>query len=476
MSFQRGKFQTYRATTKIHLGKYELDIMADDQFDYDGYTVRYAGMEYGVTQLRGLVGDWFVPAQDTTTQYVSKPAGVEVSHATPEARERGDSFTMEEASEEEAVVGTMTEQKQIREAAAQGARGADRLAQLRQQRQQRKANIAKTGSAGGVGEVEMDSNPHAPPPENAADVDPEIEAALMEDAQANIADERQYRRAAPVHGDGAGSGMAQASPHEQEAVRRANEANLRALAEKREHLERVDPRKSREEMGGTLQDAPDAPGQSGRRVGGKFGLVVEDDGVEVATRYQFSGGATVGAEGTAGDAKRVNVMKAASTQPVQVGRAVAKTPDRRAANRRAGAEVIEDPNTIHEPQAVRAASTTQVQRRGNVSIDDVGPDGSTGDVSVAASGDDLADLLPDAAVAGRRAPTPPPPMSEDDEIAEIVEAWSTKRQWLKRVNEAVEYYGDWPEAIDAICDKETEKVAAQIRSRIAKAEAAASVQ
>lgn len=477
MSFQRGQFRTYRATTKVHVGKYELDIQANDQFAYDGYTLRYGGMEYSVSQLQGLLGDWFVPVSDQTTQYVSKPAGVEVRPATPEAGDRDAVFTMEEASEEEAVVGTMNEQKQIREAAARGAAGAERLAELRAQRAQRKASIAKTGSAGGTGEVETDSNPHAPPPQNSTDVDPEIEAALMEDAQANIADERQYRRAAPVNGDGARPGQGEpVSVSEQEAVRRANEANRRAIEEKAAYLEQVDPRRSREQMGGTRHDTAD---QGGNRVGrgGKYTVIRDDGGgVPVPKEYKFSDGASVGDRVTeSGEVKRTNVTKVAGKQPVQVGRAVAQTP-RRAANRAAGAEITEDTSTIHEPQAARAPSTTQVGAESNVGIDDVRPGGFTGDVDKATSGEDLASLLPDAAVAGRRAPAPPPRLTEEQEIKKIVEGWSTRRQWMTRVTEAVDCYGDWPEAIDAICEKESKKVAAQIRSRIAKAEAAANIQ
>lgn len=452
MTFTRNEFQPCRATTKIHLGKYETDILADDEFDFDGHTVRYAGMEYSVPQLKGLFGDWFVAAANQTATYRSKPAGVKVSHATPEARERGDDFTMEEASEEEAVVGTMTEQKQIREAAASG--NTDRLAQLRADRQQRKANI-------GIEPQRFDSNPDAPPPENADDVDPEVEAALMDHT------ERTYTKARPVHASGSAP---KASPDEQAAVARANALNQAAIAKKAAELEARDPRKTREEMGGTRHDST---GGGGRRAGkgGKYAVVQQDDG-EVVGQYEFSGGAAVGSEGVSGTLKEgTNVMKTSSRQPVQVGRAVAKTPSGRVT----GAQVIEDPATLHEPQGLRARQTTQVPRTGNVGIDEILPGGGTGDVDEALHGDDLESLLPGAAVAGstrKKAQLPPPP-TEDEEIAEIVAGWSTKRNWQKRVEEAVDFYGDWPEALDAICAKESPKVAEQIRSKLARVEAAA---
>lgn len=477
MSFQKNNFQTYRATTKIHLGKYEMDIMEDDQFDYDGFTLRYGGVEYGVPQLRGLVGDWFVPVADQYTQYVSKPAGVQVSHATPEARERGDSFTMSEASEEEAVVGTLGEQQAIRKAASQGAQGADRLAELRAQRETRKRNLAKTGRAGGTGEIVTDTNPHAPPPQNASDVDDDLEQALMGSAREQMQDTRSFRQAVPAR-------MAAGTGGNDEAVARANAINAARIAQKAAELEARDPRKTREEMGMTTLDVStgitaEETHRRAQNVGprGKYAVISDDSGgVPVGKSYQFSGGAAVGPEGVAGDAPRVNVLKAGRSQPVQVGRAVASTPQ----NREAGAMIIPDVTETHEPQAVRARQTTQIPAKGNVGIDQMLPGGHTGDVDVTRAGDSLGDLLPDAAVAGSVATTPrkrfvpPPQPSEADEIQEIVKTWSTHRRWQVRVQEAVDYYGDWPEALDAICAKESEKVAAQIRSKVDKAAVAAS--
>ncbi len=444
--FQRNQFRAYRATNKIHLGKYETDILMNDEFDYDGHTVRYAGMEYGVPQLRGLLGDWFVPIADTTTTYKSKPAGVKVSHATPEARERGDTFSMEEASEEAAVVGTMTEQKQIREAAASG--NLDRLAALRSQREQRKAAI-------NLGRV--DSNPDAPPPENAADVDPEVEAALMDHTQ------QTFMQAQPVHSTGGGP-KAPLGAGDQDRVAHANAVNQARIAATAEHLMEVDPYKSKAEMGGERHDGTSS---QGRPVGkdGKYRVIAQDDG-EVVKKYNFSSGASVGSEGISGEMTGTNVMKVGSNLAIQQGKAVASTPQRG----HSGAQVVDDHSVKHKPQAVRARQTTQIQSRGNVGIDSILPNGATGDVDVVTTGDDLAELLPGAAVAGvirkKAADVAPPEASEAEEIAEIVADWNVRRNWQRRVNEAVDFYGDWPGALDAICAKESPKVAAQIRDRL----------
>ena len=271
-AFQRNEFRTYRALNKIHLGKYETDITQDSEFDYDGYTVRYTGIEYGVQQLQGLLGKWFVQVEDQHSTYHARPAGVQVSHATPEARERGDTFSMGEASEEEAVVGTMTEAKQIRKAAAEGDTG--RLAQLRASREQRKREVGRS--------QRPDSNPDAPPPENAADVSPELENVLMEQA------ERTYTQARPVHQ--AGNAGVSASPEEKASVARANALNQQRIKQRTAELEALDPYKSKEEMGGTRQDGT---GQGGKRVGkgGKYEVVEDDAGVVGAGRDLHGGDA-----------------------------------------------------------------------------------------------------------------------------------------------------------------------------------------
>lgn len=447
LQFVRGQYRSFRATNKIHLGRYLHDIPLNDSFDYDGATVRHRGTEYDVPQLQGLFGTWYVPVADQTTQYRSAPAGVQVRPATPEGESRGAAFEMGHADEDHAVVGSMEQSKEMRTASNQDPQ---RLAQLRQQRSQEAAR--RQG-------VQTDSNPEAPPPQNAGDVDPEIEAALMEDV------DTQYVRARPVH-DG-NMGASSASQAEMLQVAEANRINQDAIARKAAQLERVDPRKTREEMGGTRHDAAD---QGGRRVGGgKYGLIrdEQDDGVPVGN-YSFSQGATVGSEESArqdAQARPTNVTRVAAQQPVQVGQAVAQTP-----NRHAGAQVVDDPMHRHSPQAARARNTTQIPRQGNVGIDEIGPGGGTGDVDYAASSDDLTELLPEAAVAGLDAPRKvklPPPPTEDEEIAEVVSGWSVKRNWQKRVEEAIEFYSDWPEALTAIMAIESPAVVKQIQDRLA---------
>lgn len=452
IQFVRGQFRTFRATNKIHVGKYLMDIALNAEFAYDGSTVRYGGMEYDVPQLQGLFGSWYVPVADQVTQYRSAPAGVQVRPATPEGERRGEAFSMGQADEDHAVVGTMDNATAMRKAASDPSQAA-RLAELRQQRQAPQQRQAQS--------FQPDSNPNAPPPQNADDVDPEMEAALMDDV------DTQYVRARPVNQDG-GTGLGSVTASELREVQEANRINQENIARKTAQLNRVDPPKTRDEMGGIRHDAPD---QGGRRVGGgKYGIIrdEQDDGVPVK-EYKFSSGATVGGEDQArqdAQARPVNVTRVAAMQPVQVGQAVAHAPS---ADRHAGARVVDDPMYTHQPQAVRARNTTQVPRQGNVGIDEIGPGGATGDVDFPASSDDLSELLPGAAVAGlgaRKVAMPTPP-SEDEEIAEVVAGWSVKRNWQRRVEEAIEFYSDWPEALNAIMAIESEAVTKQIQARIA---------
>ena len=420
LKFTRGDFQSFRATTKIHMGKYSVDIDSQALFLYDGHTVRYNGTEYDVPQLRGLVGSWFVPEQDLTTQYQSQPAGVQVSPATPESK--GQSFSMGRASEEEAVVGTMSEATQVRTAAASG--DTDRLTQLREAR---RAQAAERQGVEGY-----QSSQESPTKQ------------VYQKAEATTANPGP---------------KVQVSESELQQVAEANRINQEKIAQAALALSQRDPFKTREQMGGQRHDALDAPAKAS----GKFAVVrdEQDDGIPVGN-YQFSDGATVGNPEDArnrASSRPTDVMRTAATQPVQVGRAVALA-------RNSGAQVVADPTTTHIPQAAGAVNTTQISGQGNVSLAE-NASGTTGDVVTARSSDDLSELLPDAAVAGRVTP-PPAKMTEEEEVQAIAEAWCVKRQWKKRVGEAVDFYADWPAALEAIYAVETPAVVKQIKGRLAK--------
>ena len=111
IEWKRGEFHTFRATTKIHLGKVEKDIFEDDIIDFDGQTLKYAGEEFSLSTLRAAVkAGWFVPVTDNVSKYVPQPANIKIKPAQAvDQNTRGVAMKVEQASDEERVVGTLSD-------------------------------------------------------------------------------------------------------------------------------------------------------------------------------------------------------------------------------------------------------------------------------------------------------------------------------------------------------------------------------
>lgn len=444
VNFQRGQFMAFKTLNKIHLGRYSFDLPAEAEVTFDGTVLRYSGQEFEAPQLRGLVGSWIAPMSDTAARYAAKPADVEVRASTSEGGVR-QRVQMARASEEEAEVGSV--------AAAAARREQARVGQV-PQAQQRQAPQAR------VAAVQHQQVVPAP----VRDAEPELEDALAiaED------DDGQYRPATPT--TAGGKEKVQLSEVEKRAVEEADARNRALIAQLATPVEKP------KTFGGNRYDELDPTDQApARGKAGKFAVVDVDgqEGVEIA-RYRFSDGAAVGAEGeAAANAKGFDASRAGKP-PIQVGNAVASTPKVTLPKiASSGAQVIADPATIHEPQAARARSTTQIPAEGNVGIDQVFEGGATGDVAETMAGDELTDILPDAEVAGRVREVQGGDKkfkviqkTPDEEIAEITANWNVKRNWQKRVEEAVECYGNWPEALEAIYAIESPAVIKQIKSRV----------
>lgn len=65
-----------------------------------------------------------------------------------------------------------------------------------------------------------------------------------------------------------------------------------------------------------------------------------------------------------------------------------------------------------------------------------------------------------------KAPQGPVVLSAEEELEGVTSSWVKRRAVGKRVQDAVDFYGDWPEAIDAICAIESPKVAEMIRKEV----------
>jgi hypothetical protein len=80
MEFVRGKFQTLEAQTTVHLGRLEKNLMKGDLVDFDGYTLKFAGSETPMPELKaGIKRGWL-----TLSEGVSAPTNApEVQEPAP---------------------------------------------------------------------------------------------------------------------------------------------------------------------------------------------------------------------------------------------------------------------------------------------------------------------------------------------------------------------------------------------------------
>jgi len=111
MDFSKGDFRSYRATTKIHLGKIERDIFEGDIIEFDGQTLKHGGEEFALSTVRGAISaGWFVDSTDNVSKYIPKKAGIKIRPAqAANIRNRGEEMEIIEASDEERVVGTLAD-------------------------------------------------------------------------------------------------------------------------------------------------------------------------------------------------------------------------------------------------------------------------------------------------------------------------------------------------------------------------------
>jgi len=106
--FVPGQFQQFRATTKVHLGSINQDIVKGSVVEYDGSNVKIGGQTHNIPSIAGAIKlGWLVPIADNISQYIPKPAGVQVRPSTSAHQERGQAMTIEAAQDDEHEVGTL---------------------------------------------------------------------------------------------------------------------------------------------------------------------------------------------------------------------------------------------------------------------------------------------------------------------------------------------------------------------------------
>ena len=110
IQFSRGTFHLFRATTKIHLGSLEKDILQDDIIEFDGQVVKIGLEEFSLPALRsGIKLGWLVPETDTASTYVPQSSGVKVRPAQSDSEEGSVEFKTQPivVSDDQRVVSTL---------------------------------------------------------------------------------------------------------------------------------------------------------------------------------------------------------------------------------------------------------------------------------------------------------------------------------------------------------------------------------
>jgi hypothetical protein len=131
------------------------------------------------------------------------------------------------------------------------------------------------------------------------------------------------------------------------------------------------------------------------------------------------------------------------------------------AKREAEGTVPPPPKTTKKASTRRAMDVDDPEA---TPINAVHASGATGDVNETRTGDDLADLLPDAATSGK----PRAGIVAEDAKGDARLQWDMTGHWQERVAKAVDLYGNDKNAIRQILEVESPAVAKQIRSKLAR--------
>ena len=483
IQYKRGKFITFRATTKFHLGEKQRDIWEGDEIDFDGQTVKHQGEEFGAPSIRGAVkAGWLVPSSDNVSRYIPKAGGVVVHKAQSTGRERGDPIKIGHTQDEEQEVGLIKSHQ-------------DRVAAAREK------DAAPRARPVAVPEPEPEPVQETPDPEELIDGLTAEELAMLSEDELVALGMQDEDETPPA--------PARIGPLDVGAADEANRAILAAALA----VDVPKPKDPGLAYGGrrhdsTSDDTPD-PKTAGQK---KFTYkaAADDQGGQVVRKIQTSApGVSVGAEGVRLPAQAMDVSKVsamtveASVKPIGGDRRL-KLPDlgmtpptdlaqARAAKIAAARKILAEKAKEKAEAAKKKPSKKAVVKKaakksppggpggvattGAVTMPDKLPEeadfehkvpkgtatqitkgesladkssGATGDVKVTMAGDELADLLPDALVAGSK-----PAFS-----------WNLNLHWKQRVSLAVKTYGDQPEVIKQILSVETPTVAKHIQSRI----------
>ena len=112
LAFVPGTFQSFRAKTRIHLGKLQTNVNEGDIVQFDGQVLRVAGADHPYPEFRaGVKAGWVVPVEDNISNYRPKAAGVQVRSAMDGSRKT----VSTEVSEDDTYAGPARRPKVVRE-------------------------------------------------------------------------------------------------------------------------------------------------------------------------------------------------------------------------------------------------------------------------------------------------------------------------------------------------------------------------
>lgn len=111
IAFVPGSFQSFRAKTKIHLGKLQLNLNEGEIVEFDGQALRVNGESHSYPEFRaGVKAGWVVPIEDNISNYRPKAAGVAVRGAQDASRK-----VSTDVSEDDTFVAPARRPKVVRE-------------------------------------------------------------------------------------------------------------------------------------------------------------------------------------------------------------------------------------------------------------------------------------------------------------------------------------------------------------------------
>lgn len=112
--FTAGVFKNFRVLTKIHLGALGRDLDKGTMISFDGTVLRHGTQDHTFPALRGAIKvGWVVPDSSTASEYIPRPAGIQVGAAVSRGETRDLHASRVEVSADEQDAGTIPRKIQV---------------------------------------------------------------------------------------------------------------------------------------------------------------------------------------------------------------------------------------------------------------------------------------------------------------------------------------------------------------------------